>query len=186
MRSRGCSSPRAATAAASISAARHPSSSGSLRSWALPTCSWTSDVDRVPLPRRNIEVVTIKRSPELQEFAREARRRFIAGDDAWLEQTTAHGEVTSFGTAPDEEARGRDAVLALTVEQLAEMNAAEGLALADVEEPDADAVEAYEAGDAGWIVTHDRFTLDDSSWATNRIVTVVVRDSDDGGWKSVL
>jgi len=131
-------------------------------------------------------MVTIKRSPELEEFAREARRRFIAGDDAWFEQTTAHGEVTSFGTAPDEEARGRDAVLALTLEQLAEMNAAEGLALADVEEPDADAVEAYEAGDAGWIVTHDRFTLEDGSWATNRIVTVVVRDGDGSGWKSVL
>jgi len=131
-------------------------------------------------------MVTIKRSPELEEFAREARRRFIAGDDAWFEQTTAHGEVGSFGTAPDEEARGREAVLALTTDQIKEMTAAAGLALADVEEPGSDDVEAYEAGDAGWIVTHERFTLDDGSWAANRIVSVVVRDRDDGGWKTVL
>ena len=109
----------------------------------------------------------------------------MAGDDAWFEETTAHGEVTSFGTAPHEEARGRDAVLALTAEEISELNAAEGLALADVEEPVGDAIEAYESGDAGWIVTHDRFTLDDGSWVANRIVTVVVRD-EGGGWKSVL
>jgi hypothetical protein len=130
-------------------------------------------------------MVTSKRSPELEQFAREARRRFMAGDDAWFEQTTAHGEVNSFGTAPDEESRGREAVLSLTLEQINEMNTADGLVLADVEEAEADAVEAYEAGDAGWIVTHDRFTLDDGSWVANRVVTVVVRD-DDGSWKSVL
>ena len=131
-------------------------------------------------------MVTIKRSPELEEFAREARRRFMSGDDAWFEQTTAHGEVTSFGTAPDEDVRGREAVLALTMEQIGELNSAAGLALTDTEEPGEGAVEAYEAGDAGWVVTHDRFTLDDGSWATNRIVTVVVRDREGGGWQTVL
>ena len=131
-------------------------------------------------------MVTSKRSPELEEFAREARRRFIAGDDAWFAQTTAHGDVSSFGTAPEEESRGREAVLALTMEQINEMNSAGGLELADVEEPAGDAVEAYEAGDAGWIVTHDRFTLDDGSWVANRIVTVVVRDREGAGWKTVL
>jgi hypothetical protein len=131
-------------------------------------------------------MVTIKRSPELEEYAREARRRFIVGDDAWFEQTTAHGQVSSFGTAPGEEARGREAVLALTIDEIKQMETAEGIALADVEEPEGSAVEAYESGDAGWIVTHDRFTLDDGSWAANRIVTVVVRDRDGGGWKSVL
>lgn len=131
-------------------------------------------------------MVTIKHSHELEEFAREARRRFMAGDDAWFEGTTAFGQVTSFGTAPDEQARGRDAVLALTAEQISELNSAEGLNLADVEEPEDSAVEAYESGDAGWIVTHDRFTLDDGSWAANRVVTVVVRDHEDGSWRSVL
>jgi hypothetical protein len=47
-------------------------------------------------------------------------------------------------------------------------------------------VEAYEAGDAGWIVTHGRFTFDDGSWAPNRIVNVLVRDPEGGDWKSVL
>src|SRR5262249_21574877 len=131
-------------------------------------------------------MVTIKRSPELEEFAREARRRFMAGDDAWFEQTTAHGDVSSFGTSPEEQSRGRDAVLGLTVEQIRDLNAADGVVVADVEEIEGDVVEAYEAGDAGWIVTHDRFTLDDGSWVANRVVSVVVRDRDGSGWKSVL
>jgi hypothetical protein len=46
--------------------------------------------------------------------------------------------------------------------------------------------EAYQAGDAGWIVTHGRFTFEDGSWVANRVVNVVVRDPDDGGWKWVL
>jgi hypothetical protein len=131
-------------------------------------------------------MVTVRRSAELEEFAREGRRRFIAGDETWFSGTTAHGEVTSFGTAPGEEARGRDAVLALTVNQIRELNEAGGLALADTEEIDDGAVEAYEAGDAGWIVTLDRFVLDDGSWVANRVVSVVVRDHDDGEWRSVL
>jgi SnoaL-like domain len=131
-------------------------------------------------------MVTIRRSPELEEFAREARRRFMAGDDVWFDQNTAHGEVTSFGTAPDEQSRGREEVLALTNEQIREMNAAAGLALEDVEELEDSHVEAYEAGDTGWIVTQDRFTLDDGSWVANRVVTVVVRDGDGDGWKGVL
>ena len=131
-------------------------------------------------------MVAIKRSPELEEFARERRRRLVAGDEAWFEQTTADGEVISFGTAPDEELRGREAVLAFTMAQIEEMKTAKGLAVADAEEPDGCTVEAYEAGDAGWIVTHDRHTLDDGSWAAHRNVTVVVRDRDGGGWKRVL
>src|SRR5262245_18778768 len=131
-------------------------------------------------------MVTVKRSPELEEFEREARRRFMAGDDDWFEQTTAHGDVSSFGTSPEEQSRGRDTVLGLTVEQIRDMNAAEQVVVADVEEIEGGVVEAYEAGDAGWIVTHDRFTLDDGSWVANRVVSVVVRDRVGGGWKSVL
>jgi hypothetical protein len=131
-------------------------------------------------------MVAIKRSSELEEFARERRRRLVAGDGAWFEQTTAHGEVISFGTAPDEQLRGREAVLAFTMEQINEMSTAEGLAVTDAEEAEGDSVEAYEAGDAGWIVTHDRHTLDDGSWVAHRNVTVVVRDRDGGGWKRVL
>ncbi|HUZ82295.1 MAG TPA: nuclear transport factor 2 family protein, partial [Gaiellaceae bacterium] len=119
-------------------------------------------------------------------FAREGRRRFEAGDVAWFEQTTASGEVTSFGTAPDEQSRGRDEVLALTMEQVAEMNEAAGLDVAAPEEGEEDLVEAYQAGDVGWIVTHGRFTFEDGSWTANRVVSVVVRDPMGGGWRSVL
>jgi hypothetical protein len=132
-------------------------------------------------------MIKVDRSPELVEFAREGRRRFEAGDTAWFGQTTAYGEVSSFGTAPDEQSRGREAVLALTMEQIGEMNETAGLDIATPEEGgEGDLVEAYQAGDVGWIVTHGRFTFEDGSWTANRVVSVVVRDPEGGGWKSVL
>jgi hypothetical protein len=131
-------------------------------------------------------MVTVKRSAELEDFGREGRRRFEAGDEAWFEQTTAHGEVGSFGTAAEEQSRGREAVLALTIEQIREMNEAAGLDVGETGEAEEDVFEAYQAGDAGWIVTHGRFTFEDGSWVANRVVNLVVRDPDDGGWKWVL
>lgn len=130
-------------------------------------------------------MVTVTRSRELEEWAREARRRFESADQPWFEQTTAYGEVSSFGTAPDEQSRGREAVLEMMGE-LHEMNEAEEATAAATNAEDEEIVEGYEAGDAGWIVTHGRFTFDDGSWVPNRVVNVVVRDPDDGGWKSVL
>lgn len=131
-------------------------------------------------------MVTAKRSDELEEFAREGRRRFEGGDEAWFAETTAYGEVSSFGTAAEEQARGREAVLALTMEQLREMSEAVGLDRGETNAADEDVFEAYQAGDAGWIVTHSRFTFEDGSSVANRVVNVVVRDPDDGGWKWVL
>ena len=131
-------------------------------------------------------MVSVDRSAELEEFAREGRRRFGAGDGAWFEQTTAHGQVSSFGTAPEEQSRGREDVLALTMDLVREMNEAAGLDITPPDEEDQDLVEAYRAGDAGWIVTHGRFTFEDGSWVANRVVNIVVRDPDGGGWKSVL
>lgn len=130
-------------------------------------------------------MVTATRSAELEEFAREGRRRFGAGDLAWFGETTADGEVGSFGTAADEQERGRDAVLALMAEILP-ANGDPGVDAGDEDVEFEDEIEAYEAGDTGWIVTHGRFVLDDGSSVGNRVVNVVVRDPDGGGWKSVL
>lgn len=132
-------------------------------------------------------MINVDRSTELEEFAREGRRRFEAGDTAWFEQSTAHGEVSSFGTAAEEQARGRDAVLTLTTDQIREMNETAGLDIATLEDGgEEDVVEAYQAGDVGWVVTHGRFTFEDGSWTANRVVSVVIGDPDDGRWKSVL
>lgn len=131
-------------------------------------------------------MITVQRSAELEEFGREGRRRFEAGDGTWFEHTTAHGEVASFGTAADEQSRGREAVLALTIEQIREMNEAAGLDIGEAGEAADDVLEAYQAGDCGWIVTHGRFTFEDGSSVANRVVNVVVRDPDDGGWKWAL
>ena len=131
-------------------------------------------------------MITVERSAELEEFGREGRRRFEAGDEAWFEQTTAHGEVSSFGTAAEEQSRGREAVLALTREEIRQMSEAAGLEIGETSEGGEDFLEAYQAGDAGWIVTHSRFTFEDGSWVANRVVNVLARDPDDGGWKWVL
>ena len=130
-------------------------------------------------------MVTVTRSPELEEWAREARRRFEAADQPWFEQTTAHGDVMSLGTAPDEQSRGREAVLVMMGDLHPTSEAAEPSDAGAAEE-DEEVVEAYQAGDAGWVVTQRRFTFADGSWAPNRIVNVLVRDPDDGKWKSVL
>ena len=131
-------------------------------------------------------MISVTRSAELEAFGREGRRRFEAGDEAWFEQTTAHGEVGSFGTAEEEQSRGRAAVLALTREQIREVNEAAGLDIGEGEASDEDVIEAYQAGDCGWIVTHGRFTFEDGSSVANRVVNVVVRDPEDGGWKWAL
>jgi hypothetical protein len=58
--------------------------------------------------------------------------------------------------------------------------------MAAPDEAEEDVVEAYQAGDVGWIVTQGRFTFEDGSWTANRVVSVVVRDGEDGEWKTVL
>jgi hypothetical protein len=72
------------------------------------------------------------------------------------------------------------------MDQVREMNEVAGLDIAPPDEEDQDLIEAYQAGDAGWIVTHGRFTFEDGSWAANRVINVVVRDPDGGEWKSVF
>lgn len=64
--------------------------------------------------------MVIKRSPELEAFAREARRRFLAGDEAWFERTTARGEVTGSAQRPARRHAAGDDVLAINLEQVRE------------------------------------------------------------------
>jgi hypothetical protein len=66
------------------------------------------------------------------------------------------------------------------------MNEAAGLDIAEADEAAEDVLEAYQAGDAGWIVTHGRLTFEDGSSVANRVVNVLVRYPDDGGGKWVL
>jgi hypothetical protein len=56
------------------------------------------------------------------------------------------------------------------------MNEAAGLDVGEAGEANEDVLEAYQAGDCGWIVTHSRFTFEDGSSVANRVVNVVVRD----------
>jgi hypothetical protein len=118
----------------------------------------------------------IRRSTELVEHAKAARKAHEERDNDWIERHTASGDVIAFGTDPDEMYRGRAAVLGLSPKEVAEINEAAGIKI------EFDETEAYEAGDAGWILTHGRFVLADGSSIPVRGLTVVVRE--DGEWKA--
>ena len=75
--------------------------------------------------------------------------------------------------------RGRESVLALSTDRMREEAEDAGMQFG------ADApreVEAYEAGDTGWIVTTSSFVLDDGSMVPTRSVTVLVREGDEWMW----
>jgi len=118
----------------------------------------------------------VNRSPELEERARESHAAFEARDNDWFRRSLGEGQVIAFGTAPDEVFRGREAILGLTVDEIAELNERAGIKL------EIDETEAYEAGDAGWILTHAHFVLSDGSSVPTRSLTVVFRE--DGEWKT--
>jgi uncharacterized protein YciI len=126
-------------------------------------------------------MVEVKRSPELEELAEESRRRYRAGDTAWFDERIADGELLMVGTAPGEEWRGRDAIMALNLETAETMNEQAGFVFED--EPEVRR-EAYEAGDTGWVITHHDFPLADGSRLPGRGITLFARDSDQ--WKIVL
>jgi hypothetical protein len=125
-------------------------------------------------------MIEVKRSVELEQHVREVQEAVRAGDDQWFADHTAEGgEILFYGTAPDEEWRGRDAVLSLTVgESRAQMDAAN---ISEQEDP---TVECFEAGDTGWTVLHGHFNLADGSVVPVRAVTIYVRDGD--MWKRVF
>jgi hypothetical protein len=127
-------------------------------------------------------MITVKRSPEIEREAVQARSAYRSGDTAWVERHLAHGEVQSYGTAPGEVWSGRDAVLGLTHARVRELNDDACL----VDDPDAEeytTVEGFEAGDTAWLVAHSRFLLPDGSSVPLRGITILARDGDD--WVSV-
>jgi hypothetical protein len=125
-------------------------------------------------------MIEIRRSPELEERVRESRSAMERGDDGWFAEHTAEaGDVLFYGSAPDEEFRGRDAVLSLTIAEARAMNEAAGVS--EDEDPQ---VECFEAGDAGWVVVHGHFKLANGSTVPTRSVTVLVRDG--ATWKRVF
>jgi hypothetical protein len=125
-------------------------------------------------------MIEVKHSVELDELARQTRAAYERGDDSWFADHTADaGDVLFYGSAPDEEFRGREAVLALTIARSRAMNEAAGIS--DDVPPE---VECFEAGGAGWVVAHGTFKLADGSAVPVRSVTVLCRD--DGGWKRVF
>lgn len=125
-------------------------------------------------------MIEVKHSAELEEKVLESHEAIARGDDSWFAEHTAEaGDVLFYGTAPDEEFRGRDAVLSLTIAQSRELNEAAGITEDDMRQR-----ECFEAGDTGWVVMHGHFRLSDGSLVPTRSVTVLVRD--DGTWKRVF
>jgi hypothetical protein len=132
---------------------------------------------------KEAEAIDVRQSPELAQLSDEAFQKGLEGDDDWFEQHLGNGSVMAIGTAPDEIWRGRDEVLSLTTGRVRELNDEAGIADSAQSRP-ARKVEAYEVGDAGWIVTHSSFVLPDGALIPIRAITLLARV--DGGWKSVL
>lgn len=119
----------------------------------------------------------VRRSEELERLAVEGRQAFERRDEEWRAQHTADGEVVAFGTDPHEIWRGRDAVLGLTSAEVMETNDDLGLKYEE------ESVEGYEAGDAGFVITHGRFVLADGSAFPTRSVMFLIKEGE--SWKSV-
>jgi hypothetical protein len=128
-------------------------------------------------------MVTVEPSPELLELAERSRQAFREGDDAWFTQALGDGEVANYGSAPGEVWRGREQLLAQTLAEFRRINEEVGID-ADYEDPERH-VEAFEAGDTGWIVTHSVFRFTDGSEVPVRSIVVLSRD-ENRAWKMVL
>jgi hypothetical protein len=128
-------------------------------------------------------MVTAKPSPDLIELTRQWSEAFLQGDESFAPQHLGHGEVTMLGSAPEDETfQGRDAVLALTIERAKQINEAAGL----TSDPDPELdTQAWEAGDAGWAVTHANWRMADGATIPTRTVSVFARD-EDGSWRAVF
>jgi hypothetical protein len=125
-------------------------------------------------------MVTVKRSSELMERVKRVRQAAAEGDDEWFERSRGDGEVLAFGSAPGEEFRGSEQWPRMAAAR--QMNEDAGITDDEVED---ERVEAFEAGDAGWIVLHGSFQFADGSRVPTRSISVLARD-DDGSWKTVL
>lgn len=119
----------------------------------------------------------VRRSPDLEQLGRDSRAAGKRQDDAWFRANTATGQIFMAGTAPGETARGTDEVFRTSINEMTEAQAAIGMRHEDGEQ------EAYEAGDAGFIVGEGKFAFDDGSTIPTRSVTVLARDND--GWKMI-
>jgi hypothetical protein len=119
----------------------------------------------------------VRRSPELEALAAEARAAYESG--RVLEYYAAHmadGEFVMTGSAADEIWLGKESVLDL-IEGLPDPNATTDVRYELGE------VEGYEAGGAGFHLWHHRYVLEDGSYIPLCGLTVYARDA--GGWKMI-
>lgn len=124
--------------------------------------------------------VRARKSTELIALTDEDRAAWRAGGDGWLDHRLAEGEISEFGSAPGEEWHGREQVAALNsrgapnddVQYLDEIGV------------DETRIEAWEAGDTGWVVAHGVSRSETGQTVPTRSIVVFARDSD--GWKRVL
>jgi ketosteroid isomerase-like protein len=128
-------------------------------------------------------MVTAKPSADLIDLTRQWRDAFRAGDESFAAQHLGHGEVVMLGSAPeDEEFRGRDNVLGLTIERAKQINDEAGISNDFDRELE---TEAWEAGDTGWVVTQGNWPMADGATIPTRSIAVYARD-EDGAWKAVF
>jgi hypothetical protein len=119
----------------------------------------------------------VRRSPELEQLDGEAIAAVGRGDDAWFREHTATGEIVMGGSGPGELVRGFEQVFGSSIASVQAIHHSAGMR----HEPGKP--EAYEAGDAGFILSEGRFVFEDGSHIPTRSIVVLARDG--GDWKMI-
>lgn len=120
----------------------------------------------------------IEHSPELEQLTHESYDAWQHGDAAWLADHLSAEDPIMFGSAPDEEMRGSDAITEMTDKALA------ARASWPFKPTDRRIVDARECGDVGWSLIEQRWEFEDGSYLPTRGLTIWHRE--EGRWKMVV
>jgi len=120
----------------------------------------------------------IERSPELEKLAEEAHAAWERGDSQWFADHLSPHDPIMFGSAPEEETRGAEAIGESAAAVFAERDAW------PVRSVHRRVLDARRCGDIGWTLVESRWEFEDGSYLPVRGVTIT--HYEDGIWKAVV
>jgi hypothetical protein len=120
----------------------------------------------------------IERSSELEQLTQESYDAWDRGDMGWFADHLSTQDPIMFGSAPDEEMRGSEAIADATGRALAERESW------PFKPTDRRIVDARQCGDLGWSLIESKWEFDDGTYVPTRGLTIWHRE--DGQWKMVL
>jgi hypothetical protein len=120
----------------------------------------------------------IERSSELEQLTQESYDAWDRGDAGWFADHLSTQDPIMFGSAPDEEMQGSEAIADATRKALAERESW------PFKPTDRRVVDARQCGDLGWSLIESKWEFDDGTYVPTRGLTIWHRE--DGTWKMVL